>query len=346
VVFLLSAGRSFTDKTVTSHTATVTPEQAARLEKILRERGYVPREVPYARFSGVKPDHNVTCYQSGKVVIQGKGTREFVEFVLEPEVLQTAAMGYEEVLTPELFDPRLGVDESGKGDFFGPLCVAGVYVNAEIIREWKSSGIRDSKNIGSDRQIATLAELIRETPGCVVSVVPIGCEAYNRMHRTSGSVNSILAWGHARVIENLMLQKDRMIPPPIRAISDQFARDTKTVARALMEQGRQIELVQRHKAESDVAVAAASILARHEFVTRLKALEKEMGHALPRGASAAVETAGRELVAARGPEVLPRVAKMHFRTRYRVLGEPEPPPNPWKPSGSGKSSKAKPESGD
>jgi ribonuclease HIII len=97
-----------------------------------------------------------------------------------------------------------------------------------------------------------------------------------------------------------------------------------------MEEGRKIELVQRHKAESDLAVAAASILARDAFVTRMKALEKEYGHPLPRGASAAVEMAARELVAAKGAAVLPKVAKMHFRTRYRVLGEPEPPPNPWK----------------
>ncbi len=324
-------GRSVCRNTrVTSHTATVNAEQAARLEAIVRDRGYRLRDVPYARFSGVKPDHNVTCYESGKVVIQGKGTREFVEFVLEPEVLQTAVLGYETVLNPELLDPRLGVDESGKGDFFGPLCVAGVYVNAEVIERWKESGIRDSKSIGSDNQIAILAERIRETPGCVVSVVPIGCEAYNRMHRTSGSVNTILAWGHARVIENLMLQRDRMKPLPVRAISDQFARDTKTVSRALMELGRGIELVQRHKAESDIAVAAASILARHEFVTRLKALEKQYGHRLPKGASAAVENAARELVAAEGPEVLPKVAKMHFRTSFRVLGLPEPPPSTWK----------------
>ena len=98
---------------MTSHTATVNAEQAARLEAIVRDRGYRLRDVPYARFSGVKPDHNVTCYESGKVVIQGKGTREFVEFVLEPEVLQTAVLGYETVLNPELLDPRLGVDESG-----------------------------------------------------------------------------------------------------------------------------------------------------------------------------------------------------------------------------------------
>jgi len=314
---------------MTSYTAKLTPSQADALGKIVRD-GYQLRDVPYARFSGTKPDHNVTFYESGKVVVQGKGTRAFVEFVLEPEVIGTAKLGYEAVHDPSLLHPRLGVDESGKGDFFGPLCVAGVYVNAAVIAAWKDSGIRDSKSIGSDAQIAKFAGIILETPGCVTSVVPIGCEAYNRMHTTTGSVNRVLAWGHARVIENLMLQRDRMQPPPIRAISDQFAQDKTTVSKALMSLGREIELVQRHKAEEDIAVAAASILARHEFVVRLKALEKQFGMALPKGASAAVEAAGRDFVAKHGPEALPKVAKMHFRTRYRVLGQEEPPKVEWR----------------
>ena len=97
-----------------------------------------------------------------------------------------------------------------------------------------------------------------------------------------------------------------------------------------MSLGREIELVQRHKAEEDIAVAAASILARHEFVVRLKALEKQFGVALPKGASAAVETAGKDFVAKLGPEALPKVAKMHFRTRYRVLSQEEPPKVEWR----------------
>jgi ribonuclease HIII len=314
---------------MTLYTAKLTPPQADALEKIVRG-SYQLRDVPYARFSGTKPDHNVTFYESGKVVVQGKGTKAFVEFVLEPEVIGTAKLGYEAVHDPALLHPRLGVDESGKGDFFGPLCVAGVYVNAAVIAAWKDSGIRDSKSIGSDAQIAKFAGIILDTPGCVTSVVPIGCEAYNRMHATTGSVNRVLAWGHARVIENLMLQRDRMQPPPIRAISDQFAQDKATVSKALMSLGREIELVQRHKAEEDIAVAAASILARHEFVVRLKALEKQFGVALPKGASAAVETAGKDFVAKLGPEALPKVAKMHFRTRYRVLGQEEPPKVEWR----------------
>ena len=315
---------------LTSYTAKLTPEQAGALEGIVRDGTFELREVPYARFSGVKKDLNVTFYESGKLVVQGRGTREFLEFVLEPQVLGAARVGYETVLQPELLDPRLGVDESGKGDFFGPLCIAGVYVNADIIAAWKDKGIRDSKNISSDAQVGRLAEVIRETPGCVSSVVPVGCEAYNRMHKSNGSVNRVLAWGHARVIENLLQQRHRMVPAPVRAISDQFARDESTVSRALMELGRGIELVQRHRAEEDIAVAAASILARNEFVCRLKQLEKEFGVRLPKGASAAVEAAGREFVTKHGAALLPRVAKMHFRTAFRVLGLPEPPKVEWK----------------
>lgn len=327
------ARRTSTLRSLTSYTVKLNPEQAKRLEAIVRDGSFDLRDVPYARFSGVKKDFNVTFYESGKLVVQGKGTQDFVEFVVEPEVLQEARLGYEEELNPELLLPRLGVDESGKGDFFGPLCIAGVYVNAEVIHSWKSSGIRDSKNIGSDAQIAKLATVIRETPQCVTAVVAIGNGAYNRMHKANGSVNRVLAWGHARVIENLMLQQHRMIPPPVRAISDQFAQDKETVGKALMTLGRSIELVQRHRAEEDVAVAAASILARDEFVQRLKRLETEFGVKLPKGASSAVEAAAKAFVEKQGPALLPKVAKMHFRTSFRVLGLPEPPKVEWKRRG-------------
>ena len=314
----------------TSHTCKLNDEQAAALEAYLREHHFKFREVPYTRFAGEKDKLNVVFYQSGKLVVQGKGTQEFIEFVLEPEILKEARLGYEAVLNPELLLPRLGVDESGKGDFFGPLCVAGVYVNESVVNAWKDAGVRDSKNISSDKKIAELAEVIRETPGCVSTVVPIGNEAYNRLYQKMKSVNPLLAWGHARVIENLMLQKHRMTPPPVRAISDQFASNKNTVAKALMSLGREIELVQRHKAEADLAVAAASILARHEFVTRLAALEKQFGMKLPKGASAAVDAAAKEFLVKHGVENFSKVAKLHFRTALRAQGLPEPPKTEWR----------------
>jgi ribonuclease HIII len=317
-------------KPLTSYTCKLTDAQADLLKKSLESRQYKFREVPYARFAGEKEKTNIVFYESGKLVVQGKGTQEFVEFLLEPEVLMEAKLGYEAVLNPELLAPRLGVDESGKGDFFGPLCIAGVYVNEAVIKSWKDAGIRDSKNISSDKRIRELAELIQKTPGCVSTVVPIGNEAYNRLYKTMRSVNTLLAWGHARVIENLMGQRHRMNPLPVRAISDQFASSKDVVAKALMSMGREIELVQRHKAEEDMAVAAASILARHEFVTRLKNLGKQWDLEFPKGASAAVDAVAKEFVKKFGAGELPKAAKMHFRTALRAQGLPEPPKVEWR----------------
>lgn len=307
-------------KPLNCYTCKLTPEQGASLKTFLEQAGFAFREVPYAAYAGDKGKVGVVFYNSGKLVVQGKETRDFVEFVLEPEILKEAKLGYETVLNPDLLLPRIGVDESGKGDFFGPLCVAGVYVNAAVIKAWEDAGIRDSKNISSDKRIGELAELIRDTPGCVTSVVPIGNEAYNRLHAKLGSVNAILAWGHARVIENLLGQQQRMNPPPVRAISDQFSRSKSTVERALMTLGKGIELIQRHKAEQDVAVAAASILARHEFVTRLAQIGKTYGVELPKGASSATIDAGKRFVQAHGMEMLSLVAKLHFRTTQAVGG--------------------------
>jgi ribonuclease HIII len=317
-------------KPLTSYTCKLNDAQSVALQTYLQENNFEFRDVPYARFAGVKDKLNVVFYESGKLVVQGKGTQEFVEFVLEPLILQEVKLGYETVLNPELLLPRLGIDESGKGDFFGPLCVAGVYVNEKIIAAWKDAGIRDSKNISSDKKIFDLAKLIRETPGCITSVVPIGNEAYNRLYAKMRSVNTLLAWGHARVIENLMGQSHRMNPPPVRAISDQFAADKATVGKAIMSLGRGIELVQRHKAEEDIAVAAASILARNEFVTRLAELGKQFGMTFPKGASAAVDSAAKEFILKHGVENLSKVAKTHFRTALRAQGLPEPPKVSWK----------------
>jgi ribonuclease HIII len=317
-------------KPLSSYTCKLTDEQAVTLKAALEARNYKFREVPYARFAGEKEKTNVVFYDSGKLVVQGKGTQEFIEFILEPEVLKQARLGYEEVLNPDLLLPRFGVDESGKGDFFGPMCVAGVYVNESVIKAWKDAGVRDSKNISSDKRISDLAKLIRETQGCVWTTVPIGNEAYNRLHANMRSVNAVLAWGHARVIENLMGQRHRMNPPPVRAISDQFASSKSVIEKALMSMGRELELVQRHKAEEDLAVAAASILARDEFVKRLAALGKQYQVEFPKGAGTQVDIVAKEFVAKHGAENLPKVAKMHFRTSFRARGLEEPPKTEWK----------------
>jgi ribonuclease HIII len=324
------AANLFAVQALTSYTCKLTDGQASALEAALRARNWKLRTVPYARFAFESDKANVVFYESGKLVVQGKGTQEFIEFLMEPEILKQARLGYETVLNPELLLPRIGVDESGKGDFFGPLCIAGVYINENVIKAWQGSGIRDSKNISSDKKISELAEKIRKTPGCVVDAVTVGNEAYNRLYVRMKSVNAILAWGHARVIENLMGQRHQMNPAPVKAISDQFASSKDVVAKALMALGREIELVQRHKAEEDLAVAAASILARDGFVKGLAKLEKQFTLELPKGASSAVDEAAKKFVAEHGADNLPKIAKVHFRTAFRAQGLPEPPKKEWR----------------
>ena len=312
------------------HTGKLTEDQASALQAALVARNWKPRTVPYARFAFESDKTNIVFYESGKLVVQGKGTAEFVEFVLEPEILKQAKLGYETILNPELLRPRIGVDESGKGDFFGPLCIAGVYVNEKVINAWKEAGIRDSKNISSDKKISDLAELILQTPGCVVDLVVVGNEAYNRLYAKMKSVNILLAWGHARVIENLMGKRYQMDPPPVKAISDQFAASKSVIEKALMKQGKEIQLVQRHRAEEDIAVAAASILARDAFVKGLAKLEKDYARKLPKGASAAVDAAAKKIVHERGADELAKISKLHFRTALRAQGLPEPPKTEWR----------------
>jgi ribonuclease HIII len=298
----------------TIHTCPLTAAQADRLRALLVERGWRFESREYTLFFAQKEKLTVAVYEKGpKLVVQGKGTEEFVQFTLEPEVLGEARLGYEEVHSPEMFAPHFGIDESGKGDFFGPLVIAGAFVDPAIARTFLNSGIQDSKRIGSDQRIRELAALVRETPGMSVSVVMIGPSKYNELYAKFGNLNALLAWGHARVIENLLDQR----PDCPRALSDQFA-NPRLIKRALMKKGRGILLEQRTKAESDPAVAAASILARERFIDWLRSSGKEFGRELPRGASAQVKTVAAELVAVHGPAVLTRVAKTHFKTAAEI----------------------------
>lgn len=306
----------------TGHVCTLTPAQIEQFRHALEERNWHFDEAPYAHWRARQDKTTVVAYQSGKVTVQGRGTADVVQFVLEPRILGEARYGYEnelaEIENPRMFEPHAGIDESGKGDYFGPLVVAAAYVDPETARRLLEIGVTDSKAIKSDRRIAHLADQTRALLRGRFSLVAIGPQAYNRLYAKIGNVNRLLAWGHAQALENLLGQ----VPSCPRAISDQFARK-ETVLRALKERGRAIELEQRTKAESDIAVAAASVLARHEFVHRLDTLGKQAGIPLPKGAGANVLARARELAAAGGEERLARVAKLHFRTTRQALGLPD-----------------------
>jgi ribonuclease HIII len=306
---------------VTLYTSPLTSAQAAKLKSILADQEWDFTPKPYTLFYAQKNKLTIAVYEKGpKVVIQGKGTGEFVQFTLEPEVLGEARLGYEEIHNPERFSPHFGIDESGKGDFFGPLVIAGVYVDPGISRRFMELGVQDSKNIKSDKKIRDLADAIRNTPGAVKSVVEIGPAKYNSLVVQFRSLNELLAWGHARVIEDLLALR----PDCPRALSDQFARPH-VIERRLMEKGRRIVLEQRTKAESDPAVAAASILARERFIDWMDKNGRRYGKAFLRGASAQVKKMASDLVAIHGPEILREIAKTHFKTASEIAPETFPP---------------------
>ncbi len=271
-------------------------------------------EKPYTIYAAQKGKLNLAVYEKGpKVLVQGKETEDFVRFTLEPEILGEAKLGYEEVLTPERFEPHFGIDESGKGDFFGPLVIAGVYVDKHIARALIDAGVQDSKRITSDAKIRALAQVIKTLPGAAHNVVSIGPERYNALQQKMRNVNNLLGWGHARVIENLLAQR----PDCPRSLSDQFANPS-IIKRNLLEKGRSIQLDQRTKAESDPAVAAASILAREKFIDWLEAAGRAQGITLPRGASAQVKAAAGELIRKNSVAILRTLAKTHFKTAREV----------------------------
>jgi ribonuclease HIII len=215
-------------------------------------------------------------------------------------------------MTPQLSHTieRIGIDESGKGDYFGPLVIAAVFVDATTQGELRLMQVRDSKKI-SDGRILEMAPDIKTI--CPHSVIAIGPPKYNELYAKIRNLNRLLAWGHAKALETLL---ERVTCE--RAISDQFANE-QLILNMLQEKGRKIVLEQRTKAESDLAVAAASILARAEFLLRMKRLSSEVGTTLPKGASPAVELAAKMIIKKHGQERLGTVAKLHFKTTKAVL---------------------------
>lgn len=297
-----------------SFTYKLSAEQQTLLKELLEGGNYRPQSVPHTILAVKTEDCIINLYTSGKLLIQGKGAEDFVLFFLEPMILGTAEVGYEKILKPESVAPHIGIDESGKGDFFGPLVVGAAYTDEDLSRMMQAMGVKDCKKLG-DKQVMEIGKKLRMLLGPErYRLVSIGPEAYNRLYAKIRNVNSLLAWAHARAIENLL----EGVPDCPRAVADKFGAES-VIKRALMKKGKKIVLEQRHKAEDDIAVAAASILAREAFLFSLKKMTTEFGVQIPKGVSDKVRTVATEMVQKHGPEVLTRVAKCHFRTTDQVL---------------------------
>ena len=291
----------------------VPPAQHGPLRERLAREPFEFRSVPHALFSVKGSDVVATLYRSGKLVVQGRAPGLFVDrFVGEgaggaaPRIAPPArsacgAMRALEVTT-------VGSDETGKGDYFGPLVVVAVRLEPEQAAALVSTGVMDSKQV-LDAKALQLAAAMRASglPHAVRRLDPVD---YNALHDRVGNVNELLADLHAAAIRELA-------SPGMRVVIDRFAREE------LMERrlrGLGVELEQRPRAEDDPAVAAASVLARSEFLLALKELGQEIGHVLPKGAGTPVDVAAREIVRAEGTEALARVAKLHFKNTRKIGG--------------------------
>lgn len=214
--------------------------------------------------------------------------------------------------------PVIGTDESGKGDYFGPLVVAAVCVDETSAGELRSIGVRDSKTC-TNKEIREIAEKITRICAGRFGIVEFSPAKYNRLYEQLSSegknLNTLLAWGHAKAIEELLENVDCKL-----VLSDKFG-DEHLIRGKLQEKGKTVRLVQMYRAEQNIAVAAASILARARFLERVAAMSEKYGMTFPLGASAGVIAAGKQFVAKSGLAKLHLVAKMHFRTTADVLNQ-------------------------
>ena len=320
----------------------ITKEDSDLLESLLKEKSdweFAPLDYGYYKAKQLHSKNKVTIasYTSGKLVIQGSGASEIVEFLVEPCILKERAFALQQESkkkasclpgeeTPLFTHPHAGIDESGKGDFFGPLVVAAAFVeDEETAKKLLEAGAKDSKKIKNDAAITALAGKIRTILKDKYAIVALGPEAYNRVYESIGNLNRLLAWGHAKSVEALLAKA----PQCKRALSDKFADERYLNTAFARLQLEDFQLDQEVRAESDIAVAAASILARAEFVRRMKLLEEACEITLPKGAGPAVDTAAEKLFLAGGEKLLRQIAKMHFRNAYKAMDLPMPEKPPY-----------------
>ena len=257
----------------------------------------------YMCFQARGEGFTASFYQSGKFVIQGKNTDKIIsKYFGENPAPQ------ENILNIPY--PHIGIDESGKGDFFGPLVIAGAYLTSENAKELEKLGVCDSKKL-TDKKILELEKQIKSIS--IFEVITINPKKYNELYSNFKNLNRLLAWGHATVLENLLKKTDAKI-----AISDQFAANENVILSALKEKGKTIKLIQQTKAEADTAVAAASILARAEFVKRISSLSYDYEINFKKGCNSEVLAQAKEIAQKFGREELKNIAKTHFKTYESV----------------------------
>lgn len=283
------------------------PDNLEKLKEFFTKENCEFSQQQYAFFKAVSSGYNAVFYNSGKLVIQGKEISDVVKRLSEYTNISVEIESSSSDLSDFDDENYIGIDESGKGNFFGPLVIAGVAVNPNLKKLFSELGIKDSKQL-DDEKISKLAIQIQKNAKW--DIVVINPQKYNELYVKFNNLNKLLAWGHARVIENLL----NKAPECTLALSDKFAKDDKVIENALMGKGKTIKMLQRIKGENDIAVAAASVLARAEFVSKIKSMSYSYKLNFPKGASDKVIACADKYCKMYGKNRLNEVAKLHFKT--------------------------------
>ncbi|MCX6995393.1 MAG: ribonuclease HIII [Chlamydiae bacterium] len=270
------------------------------LRKDLENLGFVFLKPPYTHYQAKKASVSCILYLSGKLTIQGSGSNEIIDLISSAYLFNNKS-----------FEDHIGSDESGKGDFFGPLCVSAVFVNKESLSHLQKLGIKDSKEMSDDSILAVTKDIEALTINQTICLFP---ETYNRLYARFKNLNKLLGWAHFEVLHKVSVKSQCH-----KALIDQFA-NPQLMEEIVSYKKSNLILEQRTKAESDIAVAAASILARTAFLEGLKKMEEDFGVTLPKGASSAVANMALRIARESGISLLEKVSKTHFKTYKETLG--------------------------
>ena len=274
------------------------------LRKKLEQQGFKFSAINYAFWQAKKSAISVTFYKSGKLLIQGWGADEFAQKII------SVGEKIDKLEHIDNLQSWIGTDESGKGDFFGSLVAAAIYLKKDRLKELMLLGVQDSKNL-SDKKIFEVAQKIKANFD--YAAIIIKPEQYNRLYKQYKNLNKLLAVTHAQAIEKILRKVDCNV-----VLCDKFGDET-LIANALLKKGRQVTLIQQTKAESNPAVAAASIVARAEFLNNLAQLSRKFQIDFPKGASDKVIMAGKLFVEKYSIDQLNIVAKQHFKTVKKIV---------------------------